>query len=59
MFFLYKGTVVKEDLKIEDINNEDNTIKILVYKIEDTDGVRKIKRFKIYNISKMQRNLSH
>jgi len=36
-FFLYKGSMVKEELKIEEINNEDNEIKILVYEIEDND----------------------
>ena len=29
--------MVKEELKLEEINNEDNTIKILVYEIENTD----------------------
>ena len=36
-FFLYKGNMVKEELKIEEINNEDNELKILVYEIEDYD----------------------
>ena len=29
--------MVKEELKIEEINNEDNELKILVYEIEDFD----------------------
>ena len=36
-FFLYKGSMVKEELKIEEIDNENNEIKILVYEIEDND----------------------
>jgi len=36
-FFLYNGCMVKEELKIEEINNEDNELKILVYEIEDDD----------------------
>ena len=36
-FFLYKGNMVKEELKIEEIDNKDNEIKILVYEIEDYD----------------------
>ena len=36
-FFLYKGNMVKEELKIEEINNKDNVLKILVYEIEDHD----------------------
>ena len=34
-FFLYKGSMVKEELKIEEINNEEDNIKILVYEVED------------------------
>ena len=36
-FFLYKGNIVLEELKIEEINNNDFEIRILVYEIEDSD----------------------
>ena len=34
---LYKGNIVIEELKIEEINNNDSEIRILVYEIEDND----------------------
>ena len=36
-FFLYRGSIIKEELKIEDINYKGNEIKILVYEIEDNN----------------------
>ena len=36
-FFLYKGNMINEELKIKEINNNDYEIKILVYEIEDYD----------------------
>ena len=42
-FFLYKGSIVNEELKIKEINNEDNEIKILVYEIENDKCEEKLK----------------
>ena len=36
-FFLYNGNMLKEEVKIQEIINEDKEIKILVYEIEDDD----------------------
>ena len=54
VIFLYKGNLVKEELKIEDINKEGNEMKILVYEIEDNSICEeKLKDSKYANMPKM------
>ena len=40
IYFLYNGDMLKKELKIEEINNEENEIKILVLEIEDQDEIK-------------------
>ena len=36
-YFLYNGGIIKEELKLEEINNKGNDITILVFEIEEND----------------------
>ena len=48
VYFVYNGDKIKEELKLEGINNKDNEIKILVYNINDTNIKNNEKILKTY-----------